>query len=54
MVGVTQVGGWGEMLADIERRLVASTGDDVATWAEQVRATGLDTELLAESYAANL
>jgi hypothetical protein len=36
--------GWGEMLAAIEQRLVATTGDDVATWAERVRATGLDTE----------
>jgi hypothetical protein len=36
--------GWGEMLAAIEQRLVARTGDDVATWAERVRATGLDTE----------
>jgi hypothetical protein len=36
--------GWGEMLAGIEQRLVATTGDDVATWAERVRATGLDTE----------
>src|SRR5215218_6612322 len=44
MHGVTQARGWGEMLADIERRLVATTGDDVATWAERVRATGLATE----------
>jgi hypothetical protein len=32
------------MLAAIEARLVAATGDDVATWAERVRATGLRTE----------
>jgi Domain of unknown function (DUF5655) len=44
MGGVTQVRGWGEMLAEIERRLVAATGDDVATWAKRVRATGLATE----------
>jgi hypothetical protein len=44
MDAVTQMRGWGEMLADIEQRLVASTGDDVATWAERVRATGLATE----------
>jgi hypothetical protein len=44
MASVTQMRGWGEMLADIEQRLAASTGDDVATWAERVRATGLATE----------
>jgi hypothetical protein len=44
MDAVTQMRGWGEMLADIEQRLAASTGDDVATWAERVRATGLATE----------
>ena len=41
---MTQVRGWGEMLAGIERRLVATTGDDVATWSERVRAAGLATE----------
>jgi hypothetical protein len=44
MVGMAQVRGWGEMLADIERRLVASTGEGVGTWAARVRAAGLDTE----------
>jgi hypothetical protein len=44
MAAVTELRGWGEMLADIERRLVAATGDDVATWAERVRATGLAGE----------
>jgi hypothetical protein len=32
------------MLAAIEQRLRAATGDDVATWAERVRASGLGTE----------
>jgi hypothetical protein len=44
MDAVTQMRGWGEMLADIEQRLLVTTGDDVATWAERVRATGLATE----------
>jgi hypothetical protein len=44
MAGMKQVRGWGEMLGDIERRLVATTGDDVATWAERVRNSGLPTE----------
>ncbi|MGY1820880.1 DUF5655 domain-containing protein [Geodermatophilus sp. SYSU D00079] len=35
---------WAEMLTGIEERLVATTGDDVATWARRVRETGLDTE----------
>lgn len=39
-----QMRGWGEMLGWIEQRLVASTGDDVATWGERVRAAGLDSE----------
>lgn len=41
---MTQIRGWGEMLAQIEQRLVASTGDDVATWAQRVRDSGLATE----------
>jgi Domain of unknown function (DUF5655) len=32
------------MLAAIEQRLVAATGDGVTAWAERVRATGLETE----------
>jgi hypothetical protein len=32
------------MLVGIEARLVAATGDDVATWAGRVRDTGLETE----------
>ena len=32
------------MLAGIEQRLVATTGDDVATWSARVRETGLATE----------
>jgi hypothetical protein len=44
MDAVTQMRGWGEMLADIEQRLLVTTGDDVATWAERVGATGLATE----------
>jgi hypothetical protein len=32
------------MLTGIEQRLVAATGKDVATWAEEVRAAGLATE----------
>jgi hypothetical protein len=35
---------WAEMLTGIEERLVAATGDDVATWSRRVRETGLDTE----------
>ena len=41
---MTQTRSSAEMLAAIERRLVAATGDDVATWADRVRATGLETE----------
>jgi hypothetical protein len=41
---VTQTRSWAEMLTWIEQRLVAATGDNVATWAERVRATGLDAE----------
>jgi hypothetical protein len=41
---VTQTRSWTEMLAAIEQRLVAVTGEDVATWAERVRGTGLETE----------
>ena len=50
---MTQVRGWGEMLADIERRLVATTGDGVATWAERVRAAGLDTEKDVRAWLAD-
>jgi hypothetical protein len=32
------------MLTAIEKRLIAQTGDDVATWSERVRASGLQTE----------
>ncbi|MGY1814897.1 DUF5655 domain-containing protein [Blastococcus sp. SYSU D00820] len=41
---MTRARSWAEMLAGIEQRLVASTGDDVATWAARVRGTGLGTE----------
>ena len=41
---MTETRSWAEMLTWIEQRLVASTGDGVATWAERVRATGLQTE----------
>jgi hypothetical protein len=41
---VTQTRSWAEMLAWIEQRLVAATGDDVATWSARVRETGLTTE----------
>ncbi len=35
---------WAEMLGAIEQRLIATTGDDVATWSARVRGTGLGTE----------
>ena len=41
---MTQTRSWAEMLTGIEQRLVAATGKDVATWAEEVRAAGLATE----------
>ncbi len=41
---MAQTRSWAEMLAGIEERLVARTGDDVKAWAGRVRATGLETE----------
>ncbi len=35
---------WAEMRTAIEERLVAGTGDGVATWSARVRETGLGTE----------
>jgi hypothetical protein len=35
---------WAEMRTWIERRLVETTGDDVATWSGRVRNTGLSSE----------
>jgi len=35
---------WAEMMTGIAERLQATTGEDVATWSERVRATGLGTE----------
>lgn len=35
---------WAEMMTGIAERLQATTGDDVATWNERVRGTGLGTE----------
>jgi hypothetical protein len=43
---------WAEMRAAIERRLVAATGDDVATWADRVRGTGLATEQEVRAWLA--
>ena len=52
MGAVTQTRSWAEMLTSIEQRLIATTGDDVATWAERVRATGLQTEPEVRSWLA--
>jgi hypothetical protein len=54
MIRVTQqMRGWGEMLGWIEQRLVAATGDDVATWGERVRAAGLDSEAQVRAWLAD-
>ena len=41
---MTSTRSWAEMLAGIEQRLRATTGEDVAAWNERVGATGLDSE----------
>lgn len=41
---MTSTRSWAEMLSGIEQRLRATTGEDVATWNERIRATGLDGE----------
>ena len=50
---MTQTRSWAEMLTSIEQRLKATTGDDVATWAERVRATGLQTEPEVRAWLAD-
>src|SRR5690349_14604619 len=50
---VTQTRSWAEMLTSIEQRLVAATGDDVATWADRVRKTGLQTEPEVRTWLAD-
>jgi hypothetical protein len=50
---VTQTRSWAEMLTSIEQRLIATTGDDIATWAERVRATGLQTEPEVRTWLAD-
>ena len=41
---MTQTRSWAEMRTGIGERLLATTGDDVATWNARVRTAGLDTE----------
>ena len=43
---------WAEMMTGIAERLRATTGDDVATWSERVRGTGLDDEADVRSWLA--
>jgi len=43
---------WAEMMTGIAERLQATTGDDVATWNERVRATGLETEAELRAWLA--
>jgi len=50
--GVTATRSWGEMLTGIEARLVAATGDDVATWGRRVRDTALETESEVRAWLA--
>ena len=50
---MTQTRSWAEMLTSIEQRLIAATGDDVATWAERVRKTGLQTEPEVRTWLAD-
>ena len=49
---MTQTRSWAEMLAWIEQRLVAQTGDDVATWAGRVRGAGPETEAEVRAWLA--
>ena len=49
---MTQTRSWAEMLTWIEQRLVAATGDDVATWSARVRETGLTTEAEVRAWLA--
>lgn len=49
---MTEVRSWAEMRAAIERRLVGTTGDDVATWSARVAATGLDSEAEVRAWLA--
>jgi hypothetical protein len=41
---VTSTRSWAEMLTGIEQRLRQTTGEDIATWNDRVRTTGLVTE----------
>ena len=41
---MTQTRSWAEMRTGIGERLLATTGDDVATWNARVRTAGQDTE----------
>lgn len=43
---------WAEMMTGIAERLRATTGDDVATWSERVRDTGLVSEADVRSWLA--
>jgi hypothetical protein len=49
---VTETRSWAEMLTWIEQRLVAATGDDVASWSARVRETGLTTEAEVRAWLA--